>query len=442
MDETPTFAEVRRDFVAAIYSIAHTIDIHVRRGAGRDILNLSSQDSWPNLDDFDLASLDFEAPLEVIYRYAFYAEIGNTEIHDDWEEGNLGRFQSIVRLISNDLFDLNEQEVWDLYSDTRAGQGSFRKMIRLATARYHLDHDSVSLDDVMVLADMEERSVRNALKSEGITIHKKVIGNTFLGEYISRQQILPWLRSRRRFMETKQIGSLNPVPDSLEADEIPAFIKQQAKQTLIRRRMTHLVQSLTSEEQTYEKSAAMFNLGKNVGWTEEKVAALLQTSSVEEISPDDCPVIARMLGLDAQWWTDQVMRARFPEAMKEIAPVMIQGAPSPSLLNEEENTLDVVLTAAGIRNGYFDIERRYADRFFPADSFGTKGAERFGKEVLLHHDQKKSPYQTDIRIKSHALASPRKRFSAYFTAHNAKPGDVIRIKRLSEREYRLTFQPQ
>ena len=135
------------------------------------------------------------------------------------------------------------------------------------------------------------------------------------------------------------------------------------------------------------------------------------------------------------------MRARFPEAMKELAPPMPQVGAGASLFNEQENTLDAVLTEAGIRNGYFDIERRYADRFFPADSFGTKGAERFGKDVLFHHDQKNTPYRTDVRIKSSALVSLRKRFSAYFKAHNAKPGDIMRIKRLGEREYRLIFQP-
>ena len=440
MEQIPAFAEVRRGCVAALYGIARTIDIHVRAGAGADMLALEPRRDWPSLDEFDLASLGFEKPLEVIYRYAFYAEVGDTDIHDDWEEGNLGRLQSLLRLTSNDLIDLNEDEVWDIHSDDQTGRGSFHRMVRLATARYHLDRGTVSVDDLAVLADMEERSIRNALKTEGIAIQKGAVGHTLEGEYVDRHQVLPWLRSRRRFIETKRIGSLNPVPDSLKADEIPAFIRRQAQECLTRRGMGRSARGLKTAEHPSERSVALANLGRSVGWTEAQVEALLQISSVEEICPDDCPVIARMLGLDAQWWTDQVMRARFPEAMKELAPPVAQTAHGPSLLNEQEKTLDVVLTDAGIRNGYFDIERRYADRFFPADSFGTKGAERFGKEVLIHHDQKKSPYRTDIRIKSQSLASPRKRFSAYFTAHGATPGDVLRIERLGEREYRLSFQ--
>jgi hypothetical protein len=62
--------------------------------------------------------------------------------------------------------------------------------------------------------------------------------------------------------------------------------------------------------------------------------------------------------------------------------------------------------------------------------------------VLLHHDGKGSPYDTNLRVKSAALVSPRKRFSAYFTAHASKAGDVIRIKKIGERAYELTYLPK
>lgn len=436
----PTYAQVRRDFTATLYTIAHTMDIQIRQGAGAAMLQLPPHQDWPSLDEFDLTPLGFEAALEVVYRYAFFAEVGDTKIDDDWEEGNLGRLEVIAEMVSASHFIArNEDDVWEMFGDDRDGEGSFRQMVRLALARFRVDHSrEVSLNDLMVLSGMEERSVRNALKSQGIAITEREV----LGSHVNKQQILEWLRLRQGFVPTRRIGSLGNIPERLEPHEIPAFIKQRAKECLKLRKMSHQVPALENSEKTLDREIALGNLGKTVGWTNDQMEALLSIDSVEDISPDDCPAIARMLELDKLWWTDQVLRARFPEAMKERAPVMPQTEMGPSLLDEKTNTLDVVLTEAGIRNGYFDIERRDAHRFFPADSFGTKDTQKLGEEVLLHHDQKKSPYCTDIRIKSRALASPRKRFTAYFNAHEAKEGDIIRIQRLSEREYRLTFQPR
>ena len=95
------------------------------------------------------------------------------------------------------------------------------------------------------------------------------------------------------------------------------------------------------------------------------------------------------------------------------------------------------LTEAGIRSGYFDIEQRYARRIFPDDSFGGRGTDEIGVPVLLDIDGQ--PHETDIRVKSQALVSPRKRFTGYFKSHGAKPGDQVSITRIGAREFKLNF---
>lgn len=433
MDTTPPITHVRRSLVAALYTIAYALDLHIHGAAGSALLKLPEAEDWPDLDDFDLAPLDLVGPLEVVYRYAFHGEIGDARIDDDWEGNSLGRFMAIQAFANTWVIQNNFDDIIAMFGgDKSVGEG-FHRMLDLANARYHVDHHSeLEINHLVLLTGMTERSLRNALHGQGIPISKEQHG-----ERVNVRQVLPWLKTRYR--ETVRVGTLGEVPDHLEADQILDFIRTRIQEILelTGSNLHDIVMKSLGHE--VDPNYGFFNLVHKVGWTKEQGLALLN-GTVNDISPDDCPAIARMLELDSRWWTNQVMHARFPDAMKEIAPSVATPVVKPSSFNEQENTLEAILTEAGIRNGYIDIERRYADRFFPADSFGTKGSEQYGKEVLLHHDLKQSPYASDIRIKSRALVSPRKRFNAYFKVHDAKVGDVIQIKRLSERDYQLTFQ--
>lgn len=435
MENKPTVQNVRNNLIAILYGIASTLDIQVREGAGAAMLGLPEGTpvcDFPDFANFDLSKLTFQRDIEEVYAYAFHGELGEHgqyRMSDDSEEGNLGRLAALVEIAGYGQFERNMEDFQDpVVGTNEANNHALKNMVELAQARFNLDHSSsVSLQNIAVLAGLNERSVRNAMYADGNAMLAAV--KNWKGEFeVNSQEALNWLKGRRNFKETVQVGTKRKLPIQLASDEIMPFLNEQFEQMFGRR--------ISAEE----PNSMSDSFAASIGWTAERVREVF-LQPISTLSPEDCPALSRMLSLDTAWLTTQVMQARFPDAMKELRPVMAAPKTVVSPLNEAEGTLDVVLTEAGIRNGYFDIERRYADRFFPADCFGSRGKEEDGiKNISLHHDGKGSPYDTNLRVKSEALVSPRKRFSAYFTAHSSKAGDVIRIKKIDERAYELTYQ--
>jgi hypothetical protein len=416
------------------------MDIQIRKGSGAALLalelNLPMHD-WPAYQEFDLSPIDGVGGLEKAYRYGAYGELEGF-ISDDNEEGNLGRLGALYELVtSTHLIERNWDDIADIHGAHDHG-AAFHMIIERALARYQLDYGQyITLPQLALLGDVSERSVRNAIHATGesMLIATRDATNELV---VEKMEALRWLGGRRNFDQTVRIGSWGKnFPEKLEAAEIMPFLKQRLVELYS---ADHLKDLFEDDERSQALESMRYdNAGNACGRSGEHVRQLLG-QSIEELSPEDCPLIAQILLIDKAWLTTQVMRARFPEAMKGLEPTRppaIEQAMSP--FNETERSLDIILTAAGIRNGYFDIERRYADRLFPADSFGSRGGDGAAATVELHHDAKNSPYVTDLRAKSEALVSPRKRFSAYFTAHSAKPGDVLRIKRTGERSYELTY---
>ncbi len=440
INQQPTLEEVRNDLIAILYGIAATLDIQVREGAGAAMLCLPEGtpiNNWPRYADFDLSQFSFDSDLNEIYRYAFHGEVGTRGrigICDDSEEGNLGRLRSIEEIAGYGQFSRNMHD----FEDENVGPEpayyhALSLMVKLASARFALDSNrTISLSDIAMLAKINERSIRNALYAEGSAMLAAYRGEE--GELIvDCSEALRWLKGRHNFQETVQIGSLQTnMPSQLSREELMPFLKSRFDA------FYNGGYGNTDEEAADSNFA---NAAMMIGWTQERLHETL-TQPLDALSPDDCPLISRLLYLDTAWLTEQVLRARFPGAMQELKPTAGFQKTTASPLDEAAGTIDITLKDAGIRNGYFDIERRYADRFFPSDSFGSRNGDQPGKTFSLIHDSKGSPYETDLRVKSQALVSPRKRFSAYFTAHSAKAGDVIRIKRTGDRTYELIFMPK
>lgn len=443
MDRTISFDAVKASAVATLYCFAHTCDLQIRRGAGAAMLGLEpncDMQDWPSYLDFDLAAVDAVKDLETVYRYGVHAELQRPGINDDLEDGNLGRLQALLPLVyDNHIIERNWDDISDAHGSHDRGE-ALSTVIELATARFHLDYERfVPLSDVALLSNMLERSVRNALHAEGESMLVAVRDDH--GELVvEKMEALRWLRGRRGFKETVQLDTWgSPVPTDLRPEEVMPFLRARLMDFSSQE---HLRELLGYTDAQIEH-ARYDNVASWRGLPVEKVERLFR-GNLEDLSPDDCPVLSQILMLDTAWLSAQVLRAKFPQAMREIMPVRAETAPvAISPFNEREASLDVKLTDAGVRNGYFDIEARYAERLFPADCFGSRGGDQHGIAVELHHDlTKKSPYVTDLRVKSEALVTPRKRFSAYFTAHAAKAGDVIRIRRTDERAYELTFIAQ
>lgn len=440
MDTKISFDTVKDSATATVYCLAYTCDLQLRQGAGAAMLALPSDcemPDWPSYSDFDLGSLDATKGLETVFRYAVHGELEGAGINDDCEEGNLGRLQALLSLVSNDVIDRNWDDISDMHGPHDCGR-ALAAIVALAAARFNLDHTRfVSLEDIALLGDMQERSVRNALHAEGESL--LVATRDDKGELVvEKSEALRWLQTRRGFKQTVQIGTLGPsTPSALQPDEIMPFLRARLADVAPQEHLRELLGYTDAQiaQAQYENTASKHGLPVS------RVEALFR-GPLQNLSPDeDCPLLSQILMLDNAWLSAQVLRAKFPQTMREVAPVPpASSSVAISPFNEREATLDVKLTDAGIRNGYFDIEARYAERLFPADSFGSRGGDRHGVAVELHHDiKKKSPYVTDMRVKSESLVSPRKRFSAYFTAHAAKAGDVIRIRRTGERAYTLSF---
>lgn len=291
-------------------------------------------------------------------------------------------------------------------------------MLRLADARQRLDFDEdLSIEDVALLADMNERSVRNALRAEG---ENQLVSED--GEQVRAADALRWLRGRRGGFRETTVVALDgeSLPDVLSYAEIPFFIE---------RRLERLFPLQDSDAddccRPTEKAA------KRLGWAVSKVFAM--TRDTANIRPQDCTALAGVLRVDPAWFTEQVMCALFPKQMSLIAFRKEIEEPDPE---EVPSFIEVELTENGIRHGYLDISASLSS-FFPADCFGSKGSGKRGKEVELRYAGQAR--QTDIRIKSSITISPRARFVSYFSKMNAKAGDVVRVGRIDERTYELTF---
>lgn len=440
---TPPLDHVRRQVVCALYCLAHTLDLQIRSGAGASMLGLDPSlgvSKWPSYGDFDLNNVDLAEPLETIYRYAFFGELRSLTISDDVEEGNLGRLAALYELVHQTwLVARNEGDVQDCHGESREEEDSYAEMIKRATARYQLDTSpDLSLGDIATLAGIDERSVRNAMYVSGASMLVAFRKESLLpgGEQelrVKKSEALRWLR-QRNFMETKRIGGFGNLPQStLGKEHLMPFLRE---------RMTEIFSiehgSTAEEILNYRYLCA----GSSVALTTEAARALFECP-LENLTTHDCYLLAHMIYLDFDWLRKQVEDATGKKMevddrqLKEILSVQQQ-----SPLDEVAGTLIIELTDAGIRNGYFNIDRRYADRLFPADVFGDRGAGRNGKPISLHHDCKGSPYVTDLRVKSDIWVSPRKRFSAYFTAHQSKAGDRIQFKKIGDRSYELIYLGQ
>lgn len=439
----PSLNSIHDQVVCSLYCLAHTLDLQIRSGAGASMLGLDSSldvGKWPSYRNFDLNNVELANPLETVYRYAYFGELNSVTISDDVEEGSLGRLTALYELVNEAwLIARNEGDVQDCHGDPGQEGSGYAGMIKLAKARYKLDYSpDVSLDDIAALAGIDERSVRNALYATDdsvlVTFRKESLFQSGEQELrVKKSEALRWLR-RRHFWETKRLCSFGNQPKSaLGKERLMPFLRERLKEIFSTEHG-----STPEEISNYRYDCA----GGSLGLSADDTKALFERP-VDKLTAEDCYLLAHMIYLDFDWLLKQVKKATGKALivdLRKVATVLPMRSQSP--LDEAAGTLEIALTDAGIRNGYFNIDRRYADRFFPSDVFGDRGAGKPGEPISLHHDSRSSPYVTDLRVKSDIWVSPRKRFSAYFTAHQSKAGDRIRFKKIGDRSYELIYLNQ
>ena len=421
MHKLPPLEHIRRDLTAHLYGFAHIADCCVRYGSGASILNLpataTSLADFPKYDDFDLSTFPLAKGLKAVYAYAAFGEsnVLNQELLSlDPNEGALGRMQLLRTFASNPAVSYCFDEVTQAFDEPDAPRGGFPEMVALAVARATLDEGlDLTPSQVALLASVSERTVANAMSVNG-DAHLAATRDAEGRAVITAVEADRWLGGRRAFLKSVSVVGGKDMPDVLDGQELSTFITT---------RIHEEVPDEGWDQDVLRSGGGLVSIPdqrlaiirRNSGLSEHQARAWVD-GKLEALQLDECEAMARLLRVDQQWLTCQLMNVRFPDI---------------------ENRLEATLTEAGVRSGYFDIEQRFARRFFPDDAFGGRGTDELGVPVLLHVDGKS--HQTDIRVKSQALVSPRKRFTGFFKSHGARPGDRVSITRLGEREFQLAF---
>lgn len=369
-------------------------------------------------DELDLQRYRIGRFLPFVYEYAYEGRkvMGATD-WNDWygEAGDRDVLGAFVEMTDVD----GVAAILAEYDFTQTNY--LRQMLSRADARNALDSgEALSINQLALLANLNERSVRNALKAEGVQALTSSDGET-----VPAREALRWLESRRGMFKKTSIVVFgeDELPEALSLAEIPVFIG------------TRIAQLFAAQESDPEDCCYPIEKAAHVlGWNASRIYDLTQDTS--KIDPKDCAKLANILRVDPAWFTEQVMCALFPEQMSLIEYRKEFELPA---AESYSGVIEVPLTENGIKHGYLDIPATLSD-FFPADSFGGRGADDRGVDVELRYAGLSK--KTDMRVKSSITISPRIRFTSYFNLHRAKPGDLIKIGRIDERTFELTHQSQ
>lgn len=368
-------------------------------------------------EELDINKYRIGRMLPFLYDYAYNARRAEGTI--DWSSWN---DEGDDRAIFGGFIDVSYVEAITFISGEYDYEQTalLPKMLKLADARYHLDFgDSLSIDEIALLADMNERSVRNALRADG---ENCLVSDD--GESVASAEALRWLRSRRGGFKETTVTSFHgeTLPSALTYAEISVFIDARLQ------KLFPILDTDNDECWGIGKAARMLN------WPVSRLFAMSQDTA--NINPKDCAALAKVLRVDPAWFTEQVMCALFPKEMSLIAH---RRDVAESAAEEPLSSIKVVLSASAIKHGYLDIPAAES-AFFPADCFGGRGGQDKGSEIELRYGGQSKA--TDIRVKSSITISPRARFISYFSTLRAKPGDSILVSRIDERTYELVYLPQ
>jgi hypothetical protein len=191
----------------------------------------------------------------------------------------------------------------------------------LANARLNLDTgESLNLSDLALLADMEERSVRNALTATGegrLSIQASPSGH----EWVDNDEARRWLALRRGFKPTN-FQTVNFKPD----EHPPALHSLYELGTYVYQRWTALGKTPES-------------VLKELYWSESRFDYLNAIAAQpHRIDPRDCRDLARSLMVSEAWFTRQVLGALYPEQVSLLlqgqGPQAQQAASAPALDKE------------------------------------------------------------------------------------------------------------
>lgn len=306
-------------------------------------------------------------------------------------------------------------------------RGGLRDLVDRVSARSALDSGAaMGVEELALLAGMNERSVRNAMGSGG-DLKAGSDGR------VDNEEARRWLQGRRGFTPTQQRRFPQDKleqPEALDAEEIPPFVKLRL-QTL----WTPL------DEQDHDWMAAtgyppyIVVASRECALSMDRLYAA--TRLPMEIRPQDCEELAKVLRVDRVWLTHQVMAGLFPDQVDMLLnPRAWTSVQEAAAASDTAAVVTVTLTDKMLAHGYIDLPMS-AKSLFPDDCFGSRKEGDEGAQVVLVYGSHRA--DSDIRIKSAKTISPRRRFTAWLnTELGARPGDRIRFEKTGEREFTLS----
>ncbi|MEY2892240.1 MAG: hypothetical protein RJA98_2148 [Pseudomonadota bacterium] len=412
-----------RSYYAAL---AVVVDDCFEAGAGDRMLGVDSQSSGFRFERLDIDRSRLGALLPTWYRYAYEGVLSAGYSPQQFFRAD-GAFERLGDLLT--VFGKDNVYLTDAHESCGVDNPPAGHLADLAArlgARASLDTGcDMTLQEIALLADMNERSVRNATTIEGTArLEVRADGR------VVHAEALGWLAGRRGFKPTDQrVMTPDLLPSDLLDVEIPIFVT-----TRLRRVYDERAQSSVGGEGWL--ASASLDAGIPIARIQELCELPLK------IHPRECAALARAMCIDPHWFTLQVMSALYPEPIDMLLnPRHWRNVARTTEEEMEPGSLDAVtitLTPAMLKHGYVDIPMS-AKKLFPNCEFGSREREGQGGQVEFLFGMQR--VMTDIRQKSQQTLSPRKRFTAWLnTELGAKPGDRIRIDRIGDSQFRMSHQ--
>lgn len=318
-----TREQVRLELAGRILADLLRLNTVLGPGAGHRALGLSTPPipgrveltldipHWTlSLDDIDIDQLLIGQRVMAMYDYAYEQRYLTGEPLYAFKAA-LDEVEDFVFNLTSEVLALFMQD-WDHMRDARdANWEALPKLCEATSARMNLDiGERLWLKDLAILADMNERSVRNALSASG-EAQLRTTGSSD-SEWVDNDEARRWLAMRRDFVPTRFeniSGEIGQHPEALTSlYELGNFLHH---------RWTALGKTPAMVHRELEWSEARFDYLNGL------------TGAPQHIDPRDCADLARSLQVSEAWFTTQVMRNLFPqqvsmllshETRQELAP--------------------------------------------------------------------------------------------------------------------------
>lgn len=429
VNDKPTLEEVEFELKATIGGLAVLLNECLFPNSGYKLLGLDSEPEHDLIDYIQVQKTSIGRDLPVYYAYAYEGKLTpGYELELNGSDGNMELLSDFFEIFKPDrsYFDLcAEASALTTYEPQKFGL--IRDMLNRVHARSSLDNgDVLSITDIALLAEMNERSVKNALNADKDRLEVNAKG------HVENNVAKAWLNGRRGYVPTKfkdYPKELDVYPDDLTTVEIPSFIanrlikiyaNSEIDEIKIKQLLTPDSVGSTSYDNLLLKAAEIGKLS-----VQDIKESLLQPFNIK---PELITNLAKCIQVDTVWFNHQVMRALFPSQVDMLLNPNYFNSNLESELSEKGISLEVIISENMIKHGYIDIPS-HSKGIFPESCFGTRSDETENQIKIIYGN---TEALTDIRIKSEKTISFRKRFGSWFRDYQVTAGDRISITKVGD----------